>query len=168
MIKPFIPEYVKNIIEQENIPYEIVKSKVRHGSSLEKSHALDWDLERVISTLYFDNVYTRIGIITPASTKLDIKHILKTNLDITSNQAKKYTMNKILPYGMMRGTCSPFVKELDEVYMFISMPISNPELIVDVSLGGLTEDSCQTSIQLKHKDLERIISNYSNYSSYNR
>ncbi|MBN2101978.1 MAG: hypothetical protein JW716_03855 [Candidatus Aenigmarchaeota archaeon] len=127
----------------------------------EKAALLGWPSSRVVKALYLCDGNGYIGLVTPETGQpIDFRAVLAEGLGITKNKAGRYRFNGT-PAGMTYGTCTPFIlessagKQVSKI--IIADPFSLKDTVVDISVGGETDDAFLTSMHIPYDAIHEIL-----------
>jgi prolyl-tRNA editing enzyme YbaK/EbsC (Cys-tRNA(Pro) deacylase) len=128
----------------------------------EKAGILGWDPRRVVKAVYFHRDDHVIGVVTPETgVKIDIKTLFPEVIPGLSRTKAKSYKNSYAPDGMTFGTCTPFPLESTIGYgidLLVVMDFPDlDDLVVDISVGGDTEQAFHTSMHLQYKAIFDIL-----------
>ena len=123
-----------------------------------------WTLDRIVKALYFSrNGLPFLGVITPEfGINVKPKEIFSKALKMSKGKAERYWINpNSVPNGMTWGTCTPFPlissvgKEISNLIFVEHLPINDK--LVDVSVGGTSEEMFRTSMHLPYTAIYEIL-----------
>lgn len=140
------------------------------GSVQNKSKLFSIPSTSIFRVIFFAYLNSTIGICTNQDEKIDIKKILKLFYPNHSNsQLKRFDLGIDLPFGMIRGTSTPFLTEESSLQLSKLIILKTEKSnMLDVSLGGIDQISLGFSVWISFSTLIDILTNapFSNKIEY--
>jgi len=153
--------YIHEIAGKCGIKTAMIYHPIPTKTCDEKAALLGWPSSRVVKALYLCNGGSYVGLVTPETGQpIDFKTAISDGLEITKSKAGRYRFNGT-PTGMTYGTCTPFIhtpsagKEISKI--IIADPFGLKDTIVDISVGGETDDAFLTSMHIPYNAIYEIL-----------
>ncbi len=155
--------YITEIAREKGIGFKLLQHQRETITCSEKAELLGWDVGRVIKALYFeDKGGHTIGIIVPENgQRINTTNLLSSiqGLDLTRAESSRYKLARVMPYGMVLGTGTPFPYEsaVEQGGINELVVLSRPELdeqLVDISIGGTDK---RVSMHIQHSGIFELL-----------
>lgn len=129
----------------------------RDGS---KGVAQTWSLDRVVAAHYFDSPGGYILLVGPRLG--DLAKLIKPEQFLMNVTDRSVENSTLLPNGMEKGTCTPFVyasigKKETDLMVILEPPRQFMDLPADYSIGGHGPSAHRASIQMTPQTAKQIL-----------